>query len=146
MLLQRLSPDFAVSDFRRELDRLFEGIAAPFNGGFARGSGSFPAINVWEDGDFLYAEAEIPGVTMEDIEVCVVGDELCIKGQRKQPSAQNLIYHRQERGTGEFSRFLTLPMVVNPDKVEAVLKNGVLTVKLPKADEAKPRRIEVKTQ
>ena len=146
MLLERMYPTLAFGDLRREVGRLFEDIAAPFNGGFFHTPGAFPALNVWEDGECLYAEAEIPGVSMEDIEVNVVGDELSINGQRKPAKGENLTYHRQERGTGEFSRFLTLPMAVNAEKVEAVLKDGVLTTTLPKAEKAKPKRIEVKTR
>ena len=83
---------------------------------------------------------------MEDVEVNVVGDELSVKGQRKPAKGENLTYHRQERETGEFSRFLTLPTAVNAEKVEAVLRDGVLTITLPKAEGAKPKRIEVKTR
>jgi len=146
MLLQRMYPSVSFGDVRRELDRLFEGFADPFDGGVVRNTGAYPAVNVWEDGDSLYAEAEIPGVTMEDIEVNVVGNELSIKGERKPMCGEGFTVHQRERGTGEFSRFLTLPVAVKADGVDAVLKNGVLTITLPKADEAKPKRIEVKVR
>ena len=145
MLLQRWSPVQGFDGLRREIDGLFQDFGGPFNGGFFRAP-SFPAVNVWEDGECVYAEAEIPGVTMQDVEVSVIGDELCIKGIRKAMHEGNYTFHRQERGTAEFSRFLTLPTPVNADKVEAVLKNGVLTVTMPKAEDAKPKRIEVKTR
>ncbi len=146
MLLSRMMPtSFGFGDLRQELDRLCEDWTEPGNGGLFRTSATFPAVNVWEDAENLYAEAEIPGVSMQDIEVSVVGDELTIKGARKPTREGDHTFHRQERGVGEFSRFLTLPTLVNAEKVEAVLKDGVLTITLPKAEEAKPKRISVKT-
>ncbi len=142
MLLSRMVPT-GFNDLRREMDRLFQDWM-PGDGNFFRPS-VFPAVNVWESGDTLYAEAEIPGVTMEDIEVSVVGDELSIKGTRKPMPEGDYTFHRQERGTGEFCRFVTLPMPVNAEKVEAVLKDGVLSITLPKAEEAKPKKINVRT-
>jgi HSP20 family protein len=132
-----------LGDLRHEIDRLFEDWTSPFNGNLFRPA-AFPAVNVWEDAENFYAEAELPGVTMEDLEVNVVGDELSIKGTRKPMPEGAYTYHRQERGTGEFTRFVTLPALVDAAKVEAVLQDGVLTVTLPKAEEAKPKRIQVK--
>lgn len=145
MLLQRMTPP-VFGDLRREMDRLFEDFTRPFDGGFLRGAAAFPALNVWEDADKVYAEAEMPGVKLEDVEVTVVGNELSIKGTRRPQREGNMTLHRQERVTGEFARFLTLPVVVNAEKVEAVMKDGVLTITLPKADQAKRKRIEVKTK
>ena len=145
MMLQRMSTVWPFGDLRSEINRLFEQAMESSNGGSIFGGRSFPAINMWEDGEFVVAEAEIPGVSMDDIEINVVGNELSIKGQRKCRCDENVTFHRQERGIGEFSRFLTLPVAIDADKVEAVLKNGVLTIKLPKAEAARPRRIEVKT-
>jgi HSP20 family protein len=104
---------------------------------------SFPALNVWEYGDNLFAEAEVPGVRSEDIDVSVVGGDLTIRGRRGETQAKDATLHRRERGTGEFNRVLRLPIEVNADKVEATLKDGVLLVKLPKAESAKPRKIQV---
>ena len=146
MLLQRMTPT-VFGDLRREVDRLFEDFARPFDGGFFRTGGAFPALNVWEDAEHIYAEAEMPGVKLSDVEVSVVGTELSIKGTRGgKTEEKGRTFHRQERWTGEFSRFFTLPTSVNPEKVEAVMKDGVLTITLPKAETAKPRRIEVKTK
>ena len=105
---------------------------------------AFPALNVWEDDQHLYAEAELPGMTMDDLEVYVVGNELTLKGERKPYTEDGVTYHRRERGVGSFSRVLRLPVEVEAEKVEAVLCNGVLTIKLPKAASARPRKIEVK--
>jgi HSP20 family protein len=75
-----------------------------------------------------------------------MGDELTIKGHRKPMAGEKLTYHRQERGTGEFTRLLTLPVEIDADTVEAVLQDGVLTITLPKEEAAKPRQIEVKVK
>jgi len=105
---------------------------------------AFPALNVWEDGTNLYAEAEVPGLNIEDMEILVEGDALTIKGERKQCEQSDCSFHRRERGAGEFVRTLTLPVQVNADGVSAALKNGVLLVTLPKAETAKTRKIQVK--
>jgi HSP20 family protein len=106
---------------------------------------SFP-MNVWEDQDALHVEAELPGVAMEDVEVLVEGDELTLKGRRPTTEAAEAGFHRRERGTGAFCRSVTLPVEVEADKVEAVLKNGVLSVTLPKAERIRPRKIAVQVR
>jgi HSP20 family protein len=145
MFLEQVGTRWPFQDLRRQIDRVFEQVMEPGNGSLF-GARAFPAANVWEDSECVYVEAEVPGVPMSDIEINVVGSELSIKGQRKPLGNGNLTYHRQERSSGEFARFLTLPDPIDADKVEAVLKNGVLTIKLPKAEFAKPRRIEVQTR
>ena len=74
----------------------------------------------------------------------MVGDELTLKGRREPEDGQQATYHRRERGTGSFTRVLTLPIEVDADKVEASLAQGVLTIRLPKAESAKARKIQVK--
>jgi len=132
-------------ELRRQVDRLLDefgmgSFRSPF--GF---QAAYPALNVWDTGDTLCVEAEIPGVSKDDLEVYAVGNDLTIKGRRKALEGDNLVYHRQERGSGEFSRVITLPAEVDADRVEAVLKDGVLNVRLPKAEKAKPRKIALKT-
>jgi HSP20 family protein len=104
---------------------------------------AMPLLNVWEDGDRLVAEAELPGLTMDDVEIFVNGDELTIKGRRPKMQDRDVTYHRRERGTTEFSRVLTLPVEIESGEVSATLKDGVLTVVLPKAASARPRKIPV---
>lgn len=144
-MFDQLATRWAFPDLRRQIDRVFEQVMEP-NGGLT-GFRAFPALNVWEDNDCVFVEAELPGVAMADIEISVVGGELSIKGTRRQMTGKNgngnVTHHRRERAVGEFSRFLTLPDAIDADKVEAFLKNGVLSIKLPKAEAAKPRRIQV---
>ena len=111
-----------------------------------RGSNVFPSLNVYQDSDNIYVTAELPGIDVNDIEINVEVDTLHLKGKRKPPEAdKNVRYHRQERGSGQFSRTVQLPFPVNTEKVSAEMKLGVLTISLPKADEAKPKKINIKT-
>ncbi len=105
---------------------------------------SFPPVNVWEDHDHLYVEAELPGCEQADLELLVHGRRLTIQGRRQQPQQENGVWHRQERGYGAFSRSLDLPSPVDPDQIEADLRSGVLLVRLAKHAEVRPRRILVK--
>ncbi len=127
-----------------EVNRLFgvTGLGKPF---LATRERSFPLMNVFgqERESVLYAE--VPGVEMKDLEISVNGTTLTLKGERKvQSEVPEEKYYRRERGAGPFGRSLELPHKVDADHVEAVLKDGVLKVRLPKAPEAQPRRIEVK--
>lgn len=133
---------------RGELNRAFDDAFGEFfgRGGertATRGQG-YPAVNVWEDEEKLYAEAEIPGLKLEDLEILVRGNELTLKGERKRVEQEGVTFHRRERGTGSFCSVVALPVDVDVDKVEAVLENGVLTIQLPKATSARARKIAVK--
>jgi HSP20 family protein len=108
-------------------------------------AGSFPPVNVREDQDQFYVEAELPGLNHDDLEILVEGDQLTIRGERK-PVADEGRWHRQERAFGRFQRTFTLPVAVDADKVEARLDQGVLTLTLPKSEAAKPRKIAVKAE
>lgn len=142
MDLRRVTRTPAV-ELRRELDRLFDGfLGRDYGQSLSR---PFPALNVWEDGERVMAEAEVPGLGMEDLEILIQGNELTIKGRRSPLEGENLVYHRRERGTGEFVRFLTLPVEVDADRVEAAMKDGVLTIVMPKAERARARKIKVRT-
>jgi len=133
-----------LNELRREMDRVFREFA-PDLGLTPPATGVFPPVNVWSDGETLFVEAEVPGVKLEDLDITAVGNELTIRGRREPLTGDNLVYHRQERGTGEFTRVLTLPVEVDADRIEAVVRDGVLTIRLPKAESARPRKIAVKT-
>jgi HSP20 family protein len=134
-----------VSEFgklQREMMRLWDQVYPQDR--FSEGLGVFPPVNVWEDHDNYYVTAEIPGVEDKDLEVTAVSDSLTIKGERTIDVKENVSYHRRERDEGKFSRVITLGDRIDSGKVEASLKNGVLTVKLAKAEEAKPKQITIK--
>lgn len=109
-------------------------------------SPEYPALNVWEDDDTFTVEAELPGFKNEDVDISVMGGTLTVKGERKPEAPAGGVWHRRERAFGSFSRIVELGRDVDADKVEASFRNGVLTVSLPKAAAAKPRRIEVRSQ
>jgi len=131
---------------QHEMNRLFD----RWTGEGARALGlasAQPAVNMWEEDDHLYVEAELPGLDQTRLEILVTGgNQLTLKGERKAKAPDKAVAHRQERGFGSFSRMLTLPVVVDPDKVEARLENGVLHIKLAKHDAVKPRKIIVKSE
>jgi HSP20 family protein len=133
----------ALGRLRSDLDRLFGDYFGDLERGFVPARGS-PAVNLWESESSIQAEAEVPGVRMEDLDLHVVGNELVIRGAPKAGEPAGVTYHRQERGTGQLGRIIRLPAEVDATKVRATLKDGVLTVTLPKAEAARPRKIEVK--
>lgn len=139
-LMQYTRPGLAWPNFGRlanlqdELDRLFE---TPLRAWA-------PSLDVYEDKEGYTIHAEIPGMKREEIEVSIQDGTLIISGERKsEPVGENTEVHRQERYFGKFSRALTLPTAVAGDKVKANYKDGVLTIVLPKAEEAKPKQIIV---
>jgi HSP20 family protein len=126
---------------REEMDRVFGG------DGLRRVSESvFPPLNIWGNDENLYVEAELPGFELSDLEIYVSGNnQLSIKGERKVPEHEGGTWHRQERGFGSFSRMIDLPEPVDAEHVSAEFSAGVLTITMPKREEAKPRKIEVKS-
>ncbi len=105
---------------------------------------SYPPVNIWGDNDKVYAEAELPGMQLDHLEIYVSeGNQLTIQGERRQCEPDNGVWYGQERGFGQFSRTIMLPVNVDADKVEARFEHGVLFVTLPKNEAAKPRRISV---
>ncbi len=108
--------------------------------------GVYPLLNISEDQDYIYVRAELPGVKAQDLEIHLKDKSLVIRGERKiagQEKEAN--FHRRERESGFFRRVVTLPGPVNADKVEAACKDGILTIKLAKPEEIKPRQIQVKS-
>jgi len=145
MLATRFNRWNSVHGFRNEVDRLFTDVFGQAPAAALAGRvGAYPALNIWEDAESIHLEAELPGLTLNDIEVVVDDNDLTIKGSRQAPKGEGVGYHRRERGVGSFSRTVRLPVAIDADKVSATLNSGVLLVTLPKAPEARPRKIEVK--
>ncbi len=103
----------------------------------------FPALNISEDADNVYVEAELPGLALDDLNVSVTDYVLTIRGLRQPPELEGGTWHSRERFYGEFERSIELHRRVDAGKVTANFINGVLTVLLQKSEAAKPRRIEV---
>src|SRR5262249_224471 len=120
-----------MQQLQSEMNRLFDRWG---DGGRERAfATTYPAVNVWDDAENILVEAELPGLDPKDIEIHVTGgNQLTLKGERKQAVPEKGVVHRQERGFGSFVRMLTLPFPVNADAVDARFENGVLLLKLPK--------------
>lgn len=135
-----------MDNLQREMNRMFD---SAFTNRFMdrpRNSHDFPAINVWTKADSgQVVTAEIPGMNIEDLDIKVIGESLTISGTRPVPGdGDDVKYHRQERGYGNFSRTIQLPFPVDINKVEANYEKGVLKIWLPRAESDKPKKIAVK--
>ncbi len=134
-----------LSRIRNEINRLFEdpfAFLAPSTSFF---EGWTPPVDIYEDKDKYVVKAELPGMRREDIEVSLHGNALSICGERKhEEEKREHDTYRSERYFGRFQRSVTLPATVQANKIEASYKDGVLTVALPKSEEAKPKQISVK--
>jgi len=134
-----------LTDLRDEIDRLFEAPLAELARSTHLLSGWTPALDMHEDKDNVYVRLEVPGMKKEDIELSLHDGSLSIAGERKgEEKSEDAEVYRAERFFGRFQRTITLPTAVAVDKVKAHYAEGVLTVTLPKAEEAKPKRIDIK--
>jgi len=143
----RWDPAREMVSLREAMDRLFEEsfLRPGFIGGNDSASMLMP-LDMYETENEVVVKAAIPGVKPEDIDVTVTGDLLSIKGEFKSETEDNdgkRNYHRQERRYGSFSRQVALPTNVKAEACEANFENGVLTLKLPKAEEAKVRKVQI---
>jgi len=140
------------SDFfgiQREINRVFDSF---IRGGVQADESLMtsywtPAVDIAEKQDEYIVKMELPGVNKDDVKINLESNILTIKGEKKQEKEEmekNL--HRIERSYGSFQRSFTLPTTVKSDKIDAVFKDGVLSISLPKAEEAKPKQIEVKVK
>ena len=133
---------FGFDDTRSRLfDELFRSMTQPAANPRL---GVFPAVNMYDDGESFLVRAEIPGIDKESLDLTARKDQLTIRGTRTLSAAvEQASYHRQERDGGQFRRTITLPQAVDADKISASYKDGVLEVVLPRAPEARQRKIPV---
>lgn len=133
-----------LSNLRDELDSLFE---MPFWSTLGRQSQLFsawsPALDLYQNNDNVIARVELPGMRKEDIEISLQDGMLTISGERTSETGEGDKAERTERYVGKFRRSISLPTQVDSNKVTASYRDGVLTVTLPKAEEAKPKQIQV---
>jgi HSP20 family protein len=126
---------------RNEMNRLFTNYAS------AAGTSTFPFINVYEDRDTLTVAAEMPGLSKEQVEITFADGALTITGKRDAAqSALSMTILRRERSIGSFEKTIRIPVKVVSDKISAKFTNGILTIILPKAEEAKPKAITIETK
>ncbi len=137
------SPDRWMS-LREDLNSLFE---SPFWSGFRRPGQLFsawsPALDLYQNSDNVVAVVELSGMRREDIEISLHDGTLTISGERKRETSNGEKAERTERYIGKFRRSITLPTCVDATKVSATYRDGILTVTLPKAEEAKPKQIPI---
>ena len=129
-----------MDQLQREMNRLFDASV----GKHALNSPHYPAINLWANEEGQFIKAEMPGIQASDISIDATADTLTISGSRTHDEkAEKSNYHRQERGYGSFSRTIQLPFMIDTGSVEANFKNGVLDIKLQRAESDKPKKIAV---
>jgi HSP20 family protein len=131
---------------QREMNRMFDNFFSNTDRSedYALAAWS-PAVDIAEHDDQYVVKMELPGVSKEEVKITLESNILTVRGEKKQEKeTKKENYHRVERSYGSFQRSFTLPTNVKNDKIDASFKDGVLNIKLPKAEEAKPKQIEVK--
>lgn len=140
--------DYGLSTFdqlQREINRLFD-LDWPDGESGVLDRGFTPRVDVEERENDVVVTCEVPGVDKKDLDISVSGNLLSIKGEKRYDREEKeKKYYRRESFAGSFQRTVPLPGTVDPEHIDAQLKNGILTLTLPKKAEAKPRRIQVKT-
>ncbi len=138
-----------LENLQREMNRLFD---FSFGRGIREeapllGTSWAPAVDVYDSKDAILVKADLPGLSKDEIDVSVQDDTLVIKGEKKKDAeVKEDDYYRVERYYGSFYRALPLPAEVDADKVEATYEDGVLTLNLPKKEEAKPKQIRIEVK
>lgn len=140
-----MDPFGGIDDLRTAVDQVF-GNYMGRPGRMRLYRGVFPALNITENEDNLCLTAELPGMNPNEIDISATADSITLRGERKNSSTSKEVnYHQREREFGTFRRVIDLPIKIDTDKMSASYKNGMLTVVLPKAEETKPKQIQIKT-
>lgn len=145
MTLIRWTPIRGMTGFQDEMNRLFnEFFASSPDQGETGALLWNPLVDIAETKDDIIVKAEIPGMKKDDIKVVIQDNVLTLKGEKQEEKQEkDKTYHRVERSYGSFERSFSLPVSVQVDQVKADYKEGVLTINLPKAEEAKPKEVSV---
>ncbi len=131
------SPWREMERLQQDVNRLLSRESAP----------TFPAVNIWASDQDVIVTAEVPGVDPANLDITVAENILRLTGSRKPEELKpGEVSHRRERASGEFTRSFRLPYAVDSGKVEASCEKGILKVRLPRAEEDKPRKIAIKSQ
>ncbi|MDJ0623245.1 MAG: Hsp20/alpha crystallin family protein [Desulfocapsaceae bacterium] len=135
----------AMDLLRNRMNRVFPDLDRSFSDdfGYRLAADGSPRTNLYDSGDHFVVVAEVPGMTKDDIDVKIQGNYLELSGSRKIKSPEGYKIHRTESTTATFTRSFTIPSDVDVEKVDASLQNGLLTLKLPKAEAAKPKQINI---
>lgn len=140
-----------MNELRRRMDHVWNDFDPAGQSGAsanarALSASSWPRLNLFDDGASLVLQADVPGLSDKDIHLTLNEGTLAIAGERRATAPEGYTAQRQERPSLKFSRSLTLPCKVDPERANAVVKDGVLTVTLAKAADAQPRQIAVRTE
>ena len=132
-------------DIQNDINRLFDRFLGrpQSNGGGRERQTWVPVVDMYETNDDLIVDVELPGVREKDVSLSITGDVLTVKGERELPELGDNNYVQMERVYGKFQRSLRLPMPVQSDRVSATYRDGVLEVRLPKAEEVRPKEIKI---
>ncbi|TAK13376.1 MAG: Hsp20/alpha crystallin family protein [Anaerolineae bacterium] len=143
--LTRWEPFSDLLSVRKQMDDIFESFfARPISNGDAW---SMPLVDLYQTDDDVMVKATLPGVEAKDLDIQITGDALTIRAEvQHEEEKKDKRYHLREQRYTAFARTLPLPVPVVADKAEAEMKNGVLTLRLPKAEEVKPKSITVKAK
>ena len=133
----------ALEDFRRQVDELFQEFESGRRGSGTR-AGVVPRAALYDNGDALVLQLELPGVSKDELTLSSTQESLQVEGRRQIESPKGYSVHRQERHPYEFSRTFSFPVKVDTTQIDAELKHGLLTVTLPKLPELKPKNISVR--
>ncbi|MCX7887726.1 MAG: Hsp20/alpha crystallin family protein, partial [Verrucomicrobiae bacterium] len=134
-------PFASLAELQEEMNRLFDTSLRRLTG---RAAAFVPACDVVEERDRLIVRVDLPGLRKEDGSVTLQEDVLTVKGERKIEERKDATYYLRERAVGTFTRTIELPVAVEAGKIDARFRDGILEITLPKAEEAKPKEIEVK--
>lgn len=137
----RFDPFRDITSLRDEMNRLF---SRTVGDGVSSGSAWTPAVDIFDTEEAIVLKAELPGLAAEDIDIEIDDNVLTLRGERRfQETVDEGRFYRLERAYGHFQRSVTLPQGVKADEISADFENGVLSVRVPKADEVKPRKIAI---
>ena len=140
MVIRMRDPFASLLGLQRAVDSV---MGVDWFGSRTAGTGAFPLVNVFNDGEDFVLVAELPGVKKEDLDIQVRGDTVRIQGKKSIAYDEAASAHRRERAAGQFDRTLTLPAELDTAKVSAEYRDGVLTLRLPRAESAKPRTVTI---
>ena len=153
MALVRFSPERELLNVEREFNRLFKSFGNRFGLNQENGNEEYenavwtPLTDISEDTDNFKIKLDLPGINKNDVKIAFSDGQLTISGERKQEKeTKDSKFHRVERAYGKYYRSFTLPQQIQEDKIEAEFRDGQLTITIPKAEEAKPKEIEVKVK
>ena len=138
-----VTTSFYGADPLREIRRLQSEMSRVFEASTAARAAEFPPINAYANQDGAVITAELPGVRSDELNISVHRDSVTLSSERRTDADEARAYHRRERHQGRFNRTVALPFQIDPDRVEASMSAGVLTITLQRAEADKPKRITV---